>query len=609
MKSRVKIRFAMSAQQSISCWLGHRALLVRRKEVMPKDRFRFWLVVALLMTFHTPISALPQKSAPPSTLHPGPATQDGLKPILNYISAGWNTLTRSMDDCSTIVDSKLASKSILYVPADFPISDKLRALEQRCNIEVKPLPKVIHKLGEIDTNAFSPHGLLYLEHPYVVPGGRFNEMYGWDSYFILRGLLRAGNVELAKGMVENFFFEIEHYGAVLNANRTYYLSRSQPPFLTSMILGVYEAQKAQGHEDRAWLERAYGYAVRDHALWINDPHLAGDTGLSRYFDFGTGPAPESLKDETDHYQKVAEYFLQHPELGDRLLVDRNSPDAHESAVGPRFSLQLCDVPLTMQKVNCDSVKDLSLNREYFKGDRSMRESGFDISFRFSAFGADTHHFAPACLNSLLYKAEKDLEAMSTILGRRQEAEDWKKGAAARQKALVDWMWDAQLGEFFDYNFVTKKRSVYEYASTFYPLWAGLATKEQAEAVVKNLPHFEKPGGFLTSPYDTGAQWDAPYAWAPVQFMVVDGLRRYGYTEQADRLSYEFLSTVADNFRRDGTIREKYNAVNRTTESATTSGYTINVVGFGWTNAAFLEFLHQLPKADVDRLAAEQSPAK
>jgi len=576
---------------------------------MPKNRFRFWLVLTLLIAFGAPIFGLPQKSAPASTLHRGPAAQDGLRPILNYISAGWTTLTRSMDECSTIVDPKLAAKSILYVPADFPISDKLHALEQRCNIEVKSLPKVIHKLGEIDTNTFSPHGLLYLEHPYVVPGGRFNEMYGWDSYFIIRGLLRAGKVELAKGMVENFFFEIEHYGAVLNANRSYYLSRSQPPFLTSMILGVYQAQKAQGHEDRAWLERAYGYAVRDHALWINDPHLAGDTGLSRYVDFGNGPAPESLKDETDHYQKVAEYFLQHPELGNRLLVDSNSSEAHEAAIGPRYSLRLCNVPLTTQEVNCDEVKDLSLTREYFRGDRSMRESGFDISFRFSPFGADTHHFAPACLNSLLYKAEKDLEAISTMLGRSPESEDWKKQAAARQRAIVDLMWDLQLGEFFDFNFFTKKRSTYEYASTFYPLWAGLATKEQAEAVVKSLPHFEGPGGFITSPYETGAQWDAPYAWAPVQFMVVDGLRRYGYANEADRLCYKFLSTVAENFRRDGTIREKYNALNRTTETATTSGYTINVVGFGWTNAAFLEFLRQLPKQDLERLAAEHSIAK
>ena len=556
-------------------------------------------IAAPLILFTLAASVLAQQSAT------APASADGLKPVLDYISSGWDTLTRSMSDCSTIVDSKLATRSILYVPADFTITPDLHALEARCNIEVRPLPKVLHHLGEIDTTMFSPHGLLYLEHPYVVPGGRFNEMYGWDSYFIIRGLLRAGKIELARGMVDNFFFEIEHYGGVLNANRTYYLSRSQPPFLTSMILGVYESQKAEGKEDRAWLERAYGYAVRDHALWINEPHLAGAPHLSRYFDFGEGPAPESLKDETDHYQKVAEYFLQHPELGNRLLLDDEKSQISSAAAGFRYALELCDVPMTMQRPHCESVKDLSLSREYFKGDRSMRESGFDISFRFSAFGADTHHFAPVCLNSLLYKTETDLEAMATMLGKTQEAAQWKALAAARKNAVDQTMWDAQRGEFFDFNFVDKKRSTYEYASTFYPLWAGLATKEQAAAVVKNLPHFAKPGGLLTSPYETGAQWDAPYAWAPLEFIAVEGLRRYGYNEQADRVSYEFLSTVAENFHRDGTIREKYNAITRSTEAAVTAGYSINVVGFGWTNAAFLEFLHELPKSQVDRLAEEQ----
>src|SRR5579871_334072 len=125
-----------------------------------------------------------------------------LKPILDYISTGWDTLTRSMNDCATFADPKLTTKPVLYVPADFPVSDALHALETRCNIEVRPLPKAIHKLGEIDTSAFTQHGLLYLEHPYVVPGGRFNEMYGWDSYFIIRGLVRAGRIELARGMIE-----------------------------------------------------------------------------------------------------------------------------------------------------------------------------------------------------------------------------------------------------------------------------------------------------------------------------------------------------------------------------------------------------------------------
>jgi alpha,alpha-trehalase len=566
------------------------------------------MMLALFLAVELPaVSIRAGQSKTPAAEESGKV--EGLQPILGYISNGWDTLTRSMTECSTIVDTKLAGKSILYVPRDFPISEKLRALESRCNIEVRPLPKVIHKLGEVDTNTFSPHGLLYLEYPYVVPGGRFNEMYGWDSYFIIRGLVRAGKFELARGMIENFFFEIEHYGALLNANRTYYLSRSQPPFLTSMIVAVYEAQKKQGKGDRAWLERAYAYAVRDHNMWVAAPLLAGDTGLSRYFDFGDGPAPESLKDETDHYQKVAEYFLQHYDIGTRFLVDRQLGESADDSVGAPYSLKLCNLPIAIETQRCETVKEISLSRDYYKGDRSMRESGFDISFRFSPFGAETHHFAPVCLNSLLYKSEKDLEVMSRELGRTKEADDWKNKASARQKEVVDRLWDAERGEFFDYQVPERKRSAYEYASTFYPLWAGLATKEEAAAVAKNLDHFERPGGLLTSPYETGAQWDAPYAWAPLQLIAVEGLRRYGFEDQANRLSYEFLSNVADNFRRDGTIREKYDAVHRSAEAAVKSGYSINVIGFGWTNGVFLEFLHQLPKMEVEKLGAEQAARK
>ena len=566
------------------------------------------MLLALFLAVAVPVPSV-RAGEPDTQGTQATAKGEGLKPILTYIATAWDTLTRSMSDCSTIVDSKLAGKSILYVPVDFPINGKLRALEARCNIEVRPLPKIIHRLGEVDTNTFSPHGLLYLEYPYVVPGGRFNEMYGWDSYFIIRGLVRADKLDLARGMIENFFFEIEHYGALLNANRTYYLSRSQPPFLTSMIVAVYDAQKAQGKEDRAWLERSYGYAVRDHNMWTTEALLAGDTGLSRYFDFGEGPAPESLKDETDHYQKVAEYFLQHSDIGSRFLADHPAGESAETSVGALYSLKLCNLPLTMEKQRCEAVKEISLDRDYYKGDRSMRESGFDISFRFSPFGAETHHFAAVCLNSLLYKSEKDLETMSRELGRNKEADDWKSKANARQKEIVAWLWDAQRGEFFDYKVSEKKRSVYEYASTFYPLWVGLATKEQAAAIAKNLDHFERPGGLLTSPYETGAQWDAPYAWAPLELIAVEGLRRYGYEDQANRLSYEFLSNVAENFRRDGTIREKYDAVHRSAEAAVKSGYPINVIGFGWTNGVFLEFLHEMPKAEVEKLGAEQNTGK
>ena len=130
---------------------------------------------------------------------------------------------------------------MLYLPAGFAEPAAVQKLTADCNVRVEHLPMEIHRLGEIDTSKIQPHGLLYLENKYVVPGGRFNEMYGWDSYFIIRGLLQAGRVELARGMVDNFFFEIEHYGAMLNANRTYYLTRSQPPFLSSMFVDVYQA--------------------------------------------------------------------------------------------------------------------------------------------------------------------------------------------------------------------------------------------------------------------------------------------------------------------------------------------------------------------------------
>src|SRR5205814_7369970 len=173
-----------------------------------------------------------------------------------------------------------------------------------------------------------------------------------DSYFIIRGLVRDKRIELARGMVENFFFEIEHYGAVLNANRTYYLTRSQPPFLTSMIFAVYEAQKAAGHEDRAWLAKAYDYAQRDYALWTREPHLAGSTGLSRYYDFGNGPAPESVKDETGHYREVLAYILSHPEVDQSLVVRKVSGQTAAPSAGSNYSLQVCDVARTIATPDC-----------------------------------------------------------------------------------------------------------------------------------------------------------------------------------------------------------------------------------------------------------------
>jgi len=544
----------------------------------------------LVLDFPTPSLAADQEAG------------SGLTPILSYISSAWDTLTRSMTNCDTITDPKLAQPSVLYLPAHFPEPPAVRELEKHCKVKVQELPVVITAPGQVTTN-ITPPGVLYLQNKYVVPGGRFNEMYGWDSYFIVRGLLEDGRLELARGMVENFFFEIEHYGTVLNANRTYFLTRSQPPFLTSMILAVYEAEKASGHDDRPWLERAYGYAGKDYEMWTRDPHRAGDTGLSRYYDFGSGPAPESVKDEAGFYRKVTLYFLLHTGTGNYTVLPDSSAAAR--AAGAPYSVEVCDVQRTMGRPECEPAKDVSLAADYYQGDRAMRESGFDISFRFGAYGAATQHYAPVCLNSLLYKTEKDLERMSEILGLRQDATQWQQRAEERKARIQQYSWDSAHGLFFDYNLDTGARSTYEYVTTFYPLWAGLATPDQAQAVARNLSIFERAGGLAMSVRDNGVQWDYPYGWAPTNLLAIEGLRRYGFNDDANRISYEFLSMIADNFRRDGTIREKYNVVTRSSESHIKAGYQQNVIGFGWTNGTFLALLHSLPKEMVTRLAKEQ----
>ena len=525
--------------------------------------------------------------------------------ILRYISAGWEDLTRTMTKCESLTDTKTDQEPVLFLPADFASPPALSELQKNCTVRVEHLPSRIASLGEL--GKVGTNGLLYLENPYVVPGGQFNEMYGWDSYFIIRGLLRDHHQDLAKGMVENFFFEIEHYGGVLNANRTYYLTRSQPPFLSSMILAVYDAEKASGKSDLQWLEKAYGFAVRDYQQWTRQPHRAGATGLARYFDYGDGPVPEIMGDPSHYYRGVAHFFLIYGGAKDPRLVHVDSEHPADSQMGPLFPVTICDPQLIQARAtDCADSDYVALTADYYKGDRSMRESGFDVTFRFGPFGADTHHYAPVCLNSLLYKTEQDLRVMSTLLGRKAEAQVWKRRALDRRTQIMKYLWDERRGLFFDYDFVAGARSSYEYATTFYPLWAGVASKEQAQAVAHNLALFEQPGGLAMSRRETQAQWDYPYGWAPIHLLAVEGLRRYGYDVEANRISSKFLATVVQNFLLDHTIREKYDVVKGSEITHVEAGYRQNVTGFGWTNGVFLELLHQLPPGSAAQLDAQMN---
>lgn len=529
----------------------------------------------------------------PAQVSPQEMGFQSLDDILGYISADWDRLTRSTTDCAAYLDSKISGDRVLYLPAGVAAPPGLKEIEEKCSVRIERLPADLKIFIKTSGSENRGHGLLYLENPYVVPGGQFNEMYGWDSYFIIRGLLRNGRKDLAKGIVENFFYEIEHYGEVLNANRTYYLRRSQPPFLSSMILGVCHADQAGGLSNLPWLEEAYHFAVLEYSQWTRAPHLAGDTGLSRYYDEDEGPVPEIMGDPSEYYRGVVQYFLTHEGEDSPHLIHLHDDQITSSSAEPIFRVLLCDAHSDQkQDPACAPADLLGLAPDAYKGDRSMRESGFDVSFRFGPFGVDTHHFAPVCLNSLLYKTEKDLEEMSVLLGRPEEARRWHEKALERQQRIIKYLWNPKRGLFFDYNFVAHTQSIYVYATTFYPLWAGLASKEQAAAVARNISLFEQPGGLAMSRTDTSAQWDFPYGWAPIHLLAVEGLRRYGFDSDADRITRKFLSMVLQNFRRDHTIREKYNVVSRSTETHVTTGYAQNVTGFGWTNGVFLELLHE-----------------
>lgn len=194
------------------------------------------------------------------------ATPDPVK-TRAYIDHAWTTLTRSIDDCTALADPKVKTRSVLYLPADFPRTAKIDETGKRCNVDVRPLPQAIRRIGDFEPRSLPEQGLLYLPKPYVVPGGFFNEMYGWDSYFIILGLIADKREALARDMVDNFLFQVQHYGGVLNANRTYYLTRSQPPFLGEMIRSVLDAPASfpGKQEADAWLARAYPLALRDYA--------------------------------------------------------------------------------------------------------------------------------------------------------------------------------------------------------------------------------------------------------------------------------------------------------------------------------------------------------
>jgi alpha,alpha-trehalase len=388
--------------------------------------------------------------------------------------------------------------------------------------------------------------------PFVVPGGRFNELYGWDSYMESLGLLVNEKVHLAKSMVQNFCFCIEHYGKILNANRSYYLCRSQPPFLTDMALRVYDKIK---HEQGAleFLRVSILAAIKEyHSVWVAEPRLDPITGLSRYRPEGKGVPPET---EASHFVHIIEPYAEKHNMTFKEYVE-----AYNSGV----------------------IEEPELD-EYFMHDRAVRESGHDTTYRFERVCAN---LATIDLNSLLYKYETDIaRTIRNVFNDRlvipaefcvgplkpdqiETSAVWDRRAKKRKMAIDKYLWNAEKGMYFDYDTVKKEQCVYESCTTFWAMWAGVATPKQAAMlVVKALPKFEAANGLLSGTEESrgpiglerpNRQWDYPYGWAPQQMLAWTGLQRYGYQEDAERLAYKWLLMMTKAFSDfNGVVVEKY----------------------------------------------------
>ncbi len=507
---------------------------------------------------------------------------------LAYIHQAWSTLTRSATNCASYRGPYVGGEQVLYLPKNLPMPRAVQALQKQCGVKLLRLPVRIRRLGAFNPAALEHQGYLYLPHPYVVPGGFFNEMFGWDSYFIELGLIADHRDALARDMVENMLFEVAHYGGVLNANASYFLTRSQPPFLGEMIRALL-ADKGAFHDPQAataWLRQAYPLAIENYSIWQRQAHRAGNTGLSRYFDYG-GNDPGVAS--SAYFQEVIRFVLAHPGENDGYLI--KAPLHPSAAEAARLAKVSCD-PRASQACAKAWYGGYRLRGKFYRGDRAMRESGFDVSFSFGPFSGSTTDYAPVGLNSLLYRYALDLRRFAQRLGMPADAQRWAQAAAARKQAINTYLWNPALGLYTNYDFVTGKLSYYPFITTFYPLWAGVASSLQAQAVRDNLPLFERAGGLQTSTYASGAQWDAPFGWAPTNWLAVSGLEAYGYDADARRIAAEFTATVDRGLAHDGTIREKYNMATGNADVKITAGYTQDVIGFGWTNAVYLK-LEQL----------------
>lgn len=394
--------------------------------------------------------------------------------------------------------------------------------------------------------------LISLPHPFVVPGGRFREMFYWDSYFTIIGLLESGEDKLALGMIRNFAFLVNQYGHIPNGNRTYFLSRSQPPFFAEMLKAYSDKHGMDSiMEFLPALEKEYAYWTHDDKK-VSQNYTASNKSvwldgkvLNRY----TGSLETPRAEAFDKEYKWAQ-----------ALSIEERPD-------------------------------------FYRNLRAACESGWDFSSRWFADGENKttvqcESLIPVCLNSLLYNCEIQLATMYKHLSNTSKENHYKDLAKTRKEALITYCWDDKNNLFNDYNFATKSHNQVISLATVYPLFFGIANQKQADDVAKIINEkFLVEGGVVTTLVNSGEQWDSPNGWAPLQYLTVMGLSRYGHNDLAKKIAERWLAINNKEYQSESKMMEKYNVVNP--ETAGGGGNYSNQDGFGWTNGVDIALHHWL----------------
>lgn len=448
-----------------------------------------------------------------------------------------------------IVDQYLASKDKVGfdLKAFFNLHFKIpnQTDNETDNANIKPLDEHLNvlwdKLYRPTSVSVAGSTLVTLPHPYIVPGGRFNEIYYWDSYFTMLGLKVSGRFDIIESMIENFAWMIDHIGFIPNGNRTYFLSRSQPPFFSLMV-----ALLADEKGDYIYT-KYITHLEKEYAWW--------------------------LKHSDDQDQHVVL-------LDDEIKLHRY----YDLLQTPRTEMYLADTHLSQDM-------DESHKKSFYGHIRAACESGWDFSSRWCSDPLhldtiETLNLLPVDLNCLLYHLEKTLAKAYLISGNDKKHEQYLHYFNERAAMINHYFWDDESGYYFDYHFKNKKQTHSIHASGLFPLFFNIASPEQGaralDFVQKNLL---KEGGIVTTTVHSGQQWDAPNGWAPLQWIAFKSALNYQHDDFANEIGKRWLALNEKVYQSTGKMMEKYNVEDLTLLSG--GGEYPVQDGFGWTNGVYL----------------------